>query len=113
MGRGGGCAVDGDDGGDGRVVGVGCCGRGSDEVMMVTGGSGDDVNVVDGGVEVVVADGDDDGGVERVVMTWVMVCRGGDDDCGGDVGWLPESGQRWPKTAPEKMERMREEVCVL
>ncbi|GKE94998.1 hypothetical protein Tco_1579853 [Tanacetum coccineum] len=96
MGRGGGCAVDGDDGGDGGVVGVGCSGRGSDEVMMVTGGSGDDVDVGDGGVEVVVADRGDDGWwrgrddvVERVVMTWVMVCRGGDDDCGGDVGWLP------------------------
>ncbi|GJZ99406.1 hypothetical protein Tco_0671957 [Tanacetum coccineum] len=79
MGRGGGCAVDGDDGGDGGVVGVGCCGRGSDEVMMVTGGSGDDVDVGDGGVEVVVADGGDDGGGEWQLWNPVRIKRLHDD----------------------------------
>ncbi|GKD89947.1 ribonuclease H-like domain-containing protein [Tanacetum coccineum] len=64
MGRGVGCAVDSNDGGDGRVVGVDCCGRGSNEVMMVMSGSGDDVDVGYSGVEVVVADGGDDGGDE-------------------------------------------------
>ncbi|GKE72915.1 hypothetical protein Tco_1534956 [Tanacetum coccineum] len=49
---------------------------------------------------------DEDDGVE--VMAW---CRseGGDD---ARRLW-PESGRRWPETAPEKMERRREEVCVL
>ncbi|GKE80616.1 hypothetical protein Tco_1550616, partial [Tanacetum coccineum] len=110
MGRGGRCAVNGDDGGDGGVVGVNYCGHGSDEVMMVTGGSEDDVEVGDGGVEVVVADGGDDGGGEWRLCGGRRDSGGVDDDYRGDVGWLPESGLRWSEMTPEKMERMREEV---
>ncbi|GJY62290.1 hypothetical protein Tco_0462947 [Tanacetum coccineum] len=85
MGRGVGCAVDSNDGGDGRVVGVDCCGRGSNEVMMVMSGSGDDVDVGYSGVEVVVADGGDDGGDE-----WRLCRREG----GRMMDKLPYGGQR-------------------